>query len=78
MKIKDRGNRDQAANICCIIERAREFQKNMYFYFIEYTKAVDSMDHNKLWTILEEMGIPEHLTCLPRNLGVCQEATVKS
>ena len=70
--------RDQIANICWIIEKAREFQKNIYFCFTDYAKAFDSVDHNKLWTILKEMGIPEHLTCLLRNLYADQEATVRT
>ena len=61
---KGRGTRDQIANICWIIEKAREFQRNIYFYFIDYAKAFDCVDHNKLWKILKEMGIPDHLTCL--------------
>ena len=65
---KGRGTRDQIANICWIIEKAREFQKNIYFCFIDYAKAFDCVDHNKLWKILKEMGIPDHLTCLLRNL----------
>ena len=65
---KGRGTRDQIANICWIIKKAREFQKNIYFCFIDYAKAFDCVDHNKLWTILKEMGIPDHLTCLLRNL----------
>ena len=65
---KSRGNRDQIANICWIIKKAREFQKNFYFCFIDYTKAFDCVDHNKLWKILKEMRIPDHLTCLLRNL----------
>ena len=65
---KGRGTRDQNANICWIIEKAREFQKNIYFFFLDYAKAFDSVDHNKLWKILKEMGIPDHLTCLLRNL----------
>ena len=65
---KGRGTRDQIANICWIIEKAREFQRNFYFCFIDYTKAFDCVDHNKLWKILREMGIPDHLTCLLRNL----------
>ena len=65
---KGRGTRDQIANICWIIEKAREFQKNIYFFFIDYAKAFDYVDHNKLWKILKEMGIPDHLTCLLRNL----------
>ena len=74
---KGRGIRDQIANICWIITKAREFQKNFYFCFIDYAKAFDCMDHNKLWKILQEMGIPEHLTCLLRNLYASQEATVR-
>ena len=65
---KGRGTRDQITNIRWIIEKAREFQKNIYFCFIDYAKAFDCVDHNKLWTILKEMGIPDHLTCLLRNL----------
>ena len=65
---KGRGIRDQIANICWIIEKARTFQKNTYFYFIDYAKAFDCVDHNKLWKILQEMGIPDHLTCLLKNL----------
>ena len=65
---KGRGTRDQIANTRWIIEKAREFQKNIYFCFIDYAKAFDCVDHNKLWKILKEMGIPEHLTCLLRNL----------
>ena len=61
---KGRGTRDQIANICWIIKKAREFQKNIYFCFIDFTKAFDYVDHNKLWKILKEMGIPDHLTCL--------------
>ena len=64
---KGRGARDQIANIHWIIEKEREFQKNIYFFFIDYTKAFDCVDHNKLWKILKEMGIPDHLTCLLRN-----------
>ena len=75
---KDRGTRDQIASIHWIIEKAREFQKNIYFCFIDYTKAFDCVDHNKLWKILKEMGIPDHLTCLLRNLKVGQEATVRT
>ena len=74
---KGRGTRDQIANICWIMEKAREFQKNIYFCFIEYAKAFDSVDHNKLWKI-QEMGIPDHLTCLLRNLYTGQEATVRT
>ena len=75
---KGRGTRDQTANICWIIEKAREFQKNIYFCFTDYTKAFNCADHNKLWTILKEMRIPDHLTCLLRNLYAGQEATVKT
>ena len=75
---KSRRTRDQIANICWIIEKAREFQKNIYFCFIDYPKAFDCGDHNKLWKILKEMGIPDHLTCLQRNLYTGQEATVIS
>ena len=75
---KGRGTRDQIANICLIMEKAREFQKNIYFCFIDYAKAFDCVDHNKLWTILKEMGIPDHLTCLLRNLYAGQEATVRT
>ena len=71
---KGRGTRDQIANICWIIKKAREFQKNIYFCFIDYAKAFDCEDHNKLWKILQEMGIPDHLTCLLRNLYAGQEA----
>ena len=74
---KGRGMRDQIANIHWIIKKAREFQKNIYFCFIDYAKAFDSVDHNKLWKILQEMGIPDHLTCLLRNLYAGQEATVR-
>ena len=70
--------RDQIANICWIIEKAREFQKNIYFCFIDYAKGFDCVDHNKLWKILKEMGIPDHLTCLLRNLYAGQEATVRT
>ena len=75
---KGRGTRDQFSNICWIIKKAREFQKNIYFCFIDYTKAFDCVDHNKHWKILKEMGIPDHLTCLPRNLSAGQEATVRT
>ena len=75
---KGRGIRDQIANIRCIMEKAREFQKNIYFHFIDYTKAFDSVDQNKLWKILQEMGIPDHLTCLLRNLYAGQEATFRN
>ena len=74
---KGRGTRDQIANICWIIEKAREFQKNIYFCFIGYAKAFDCVDHNKLWKS-QEMGIPEHLTCLLRNLYASQEATLRT
>ena len=73
---KGRGTRDQMANIHWIIKKAREFQKNIYFCFIDYAKAFDCVDHNKLWKILKEMGIPDHLTCLLRYLYARQEATV--
>ena len=74
-----RGNRtrDQIVNICWIIEKASEFQKNIYFYFIAYAKAFDCVGHNKLWNIPQEIGIPDHLTCLLRNLYAGQEATVR-
>ena len=75
---KGRGTRGQFANIRWIIEKPREFQKNIYFCFIDYTKAFDCVDHNKLWKILKEMGIPDHLTCLLRNLYADQEATVRT
>ena len=75
---KGRGTRDQIANIGWIMEKAREFQKNIYFCFIDYAKAFDSVDHNTLWKILKEMGIPDHLTCLLRNLYAGQEATVRT
>ena len=65
---KGRGTRDQIVNIQCIIKKARELQKNIYFCFIDYAKAFDCVEHNKLWKILKEMGIPDHLTCLLRNL----------
>ena len=73
---KGRGTRDQIANIRWIIKKAREFQKNIYFCFIDYAKAFDCVDHNKLWKILKEVEIPDHLTCLLRNLYAGQEATV--
>ena len=73
---KGRGTRDQIANICWIMEKARELQKNIYFCVIDYDKAFDCVDHNKLWKILREMEIPDHLTCLLRNLYAGQEATV--
>ena len=75
---KDRGTRDQIANTHTIIKKAREFQKNIYFWFIDYAKAFDCVDHNKLWKILQEIGIPDHLTCLLRNLYAGQEATVRT
>ena len=75
---KGRGTRDQIANIGCIIEKASEFQKNIYFCFIDYAKAFDCVDHKKLWKILKEIGIPDHLTCLLRNLYAGQEATVRT
>ena len=76
---KGRGTRDQIANIHWIIKKkTREFQKNIYFCFIDYAKAFDSVDHKKLWKILKEMGIPAHLTCLLRNLYAGQEATVRT
>ena len=71
-------NQDQIVNIHWIIEKAREFQKNIYFCFIDYAKAFDCVDHNKLWKILKEMGIPDHLTCLLRNLYAGQKATVRT
>ena len=72
---KGRGTRDQIANIHWVIEQTKQFQKNVYFCFIDYAKAFDCVDHNKLWNILQEMGIPDHLTCLLRNLYADQEAT---
>ena len=75
---KGRETRDQIANICWIMEIAREFQKNIFFCFIDYAKAFDCVDHNKLWKILKEIGIPDHLTCLLRNLYAGQEATVRT
>ena len=75
---KSRGTRDQIANIHGIIKKARDFQKNIYFCFIDYAKAFDCVDHKKLWEILKEMGIPDHLTCLLRNLYAGQEATVRT
>jgi len=72
------GTRDQIANICWIMENAREFQKNIYFCFIDYAKAFDRVDHNKLWKILQEVGIPDHLIYLLRNLYAGQEATVRT
>ena len=75
---KGRGTRDQIANICWITEKAKEFQKNIYFCFIDYAKAFDCVDHNKLWEILKEMGIPDHLTCLLRNLYAGQKPHLES
>ena len=75
---KGRGTRDQIANIRRILEKAREFQKNIYFCFIDYAKAFDCVDHHKLWKILQKMGIPDYLTCLLRNLYAGQEATVRT
>ena len=75
---KGRRTRDQIANICWIMEKAREFQKNIYFCFIAYAKALDCVGHNKLWKILRELGIPDHLTCLLRNLYAGQKATVQT
>ena len=75
---KDSGTRHQIANIRWIIKKAREFQKNIYFCFTDYTKAFDCVDHNKLWKILQEMGIPDHLICLLRNLYADQETTVRT
>ena len=75
---KGRGTRDQIANIHWIIKKERELQKNIYFCFIDYAKAFDCGDHKKLWKILKEMGIPDHLTCLLRNLYIGQEATVRT
>ena len=75
---KGRGTRDKISNIHWIIEKTREFQKNIYYCFTEYTKAFDCVDHNKLWEILNEMGIPDHLTCLLRNLYAGQEETVRT
>ena len=73
---KGRGTRDQILNTRWVMEKAREFQENIYFCIIDYAKAFDCMDHNKLWKVLKEMGIPDHLTCLLRNLYAGQEATV--
>ena len=75
---KGRGTKYQITNICWIIEKASEFQENIYFCFIDYAKAFDCVDHNKLWKILQEIGIPDHLTCLLRNLYAGQEATVRT
>ena len=73
---KGSGTRYQIPNMCWIIKKAREVQKNIYFYFIDYAKAFDCVDHNKLWKILQEMGIPDHLSCLLRNLYTGQETTI--
>ena len=73
---KGRGTREQIANICWIIKKAREFQKNIYFYFFNYAKAFDCVDHNKIWKIMKQMGMPDYLTCLLRHLYAGQEATV--
>ena len=75
---KGKGTRDQIANICWVIEKAKEFWRRLYFCFVDYAKAFDYMDHHKLWKILKEMGIREHLTCLLRNLYAGQEATVRT
>ena len=75
---KGRGTRDQIANIRWIIGKARKFQKNIYFCFIDYAKVFDCVDHNKLWKILQNMGIPDHLTCLLRNLYAGQDATIRT
>ena len=75
---KGRGTRDQIANICWSIEKARAFQKNIYFCIIDYSKAFDCVDHHKLWKTFQEIGIPDHLTCLLRNLYAGQEATVRT
>ena len=75
---KGRGTRNQVANICWIIEKAREFQKNIHFFFIHHAKVFDYVDHNKWWKALKEMGIPDYLTCLLRNLYAGQEATVRT
>ena len=75
---KGRGTRDQIANICWSIEKARELQRNIYFCLTDYAEAFDCVDHNKLWETLQEMGIPDHLTCLLRNLYAGQEASVRT
>ena len=75
---KGRGTRDEIANIHWIIDKEREFQENIYFCFIDYAKAFDCVDHNKLWEILQEMGIPDHLACLLRNIYASQKATVRT
>ena len=76
--MKGRGTRDQIANICWIIKKAREFQKNIYFCFVDYAKGFDCVDHSKLWKILKEMGVPDHLICLLKNLYASQEAIVRT
>ena len=75
---KGRGTRDQIANIRWIIKKAREIQKNIYFSLIDLAKVFDCVDHNRLWKILQQIGIPDHLTCLLRNMSACQEATVRT
>ena len=75
---KGRGTRGEIANIFWIIEKPREFEKNIYFCFIDYAKAFECVDHNKLWKILKQMGLPDHFTCLMRNLYAGQEATVRT
>ena len=75
---KGKGTGDQITNICWIIKKTREFQENIYFCFIDYARAFDCVDHKKLWKILKEMGIPDHLTCFLRNLYAGQEATVRT
>ena len=75
---KGRGTRDQISNIRWMVEKAKEFQKNIYFCFIDYAKAFDCVDHNKQWKILQEMGLPDHLTCLQRNMYAGQEKTVRT
>ena len=75
---KGRGTRDRIVNIWWIMEKAREFQKTIYFYLVDYAKAFDCVDHNQLWKILKEMGIPDHLTCLLRNLYAGQDATIRT
>ena len=78
LDLESRGTRNQISNICWIIEKTREFQKIIYFCFTDYDKAFDYVDHKKLWKILKEMGIPDHLICLLRNLYASQEATVRT
>ena len=73
-----RGTRGQIANICWIMEKTKEFQENIYFCFIDYVKVFDCVDHNKLWKILKEMGVPDHLTCFLRNLYAGQESTIRT